>query len=126
LEIDDGLWLGLIPGLDDLDGFVLFSRRKAGAFAGFGIDAIKGSAAVAPSNQAVTCFHGGHATTTINGTGSEELPGKRRVNSRDRGFKGSTEIGVRFRPTNSQFLAAKSVQNGASCRNRPFIAVFAE
>ena len=90
------------------------------AFSSFGVDAVKGSATVASSDETITCFHRCDAITSINGDSSEVLRSMRRVKLRSPGFNGSTKIGVRFGvhfgPSGSQLLAAKSVRSGASCR----------
>jgi hypothetical protein len=57
LQIDEGLAFGLILGFDNLPGVVLVASLQAGAFAGFGVNAIKSPIANVTTYQTVTCFH---------------------------------------------------------------------
>src|SRR5258707_1210289 len=97
-DVQIQVWLTprLVLGLDYLTSLIFSDRAQAGAFAGFGIDAVEGSAAITPTNQTVVCFHGSfHATATIQEADSAASASSERVNARYAEFLQSGKTGVR-------------------------------
>jgi hypothetical protein len=97
LQVNEGLALCLIFGVNNLVGFILVCGLQAGAFASFGVNAIESPIADTAPDQAVACFHAiFHATARINQTDSAVLASSGRVTARYPESLRSTEIGVRF------------------------------
>ena len=57
LEIEDGLALGLVLGLDQLPGGPFVGRLQARPFAGLSVHAVKRVTPTAPTCEAESCFH---------------------------------------------------------------------
>src|SRR5256885_14672614 len=54
LQIERGLTFGLVPGFDELPGFIFIAGLQAGAFAGLRVYAIKGTSPIAATKQAAS------------------------------------------------------------------------
>ena len=64
-QVERGLALGVVLGLDHLSGFGLVGGFKAGAFAGGFVHAVEPASAMAAVDETVSVIHVFHATEKV-------------------------------------------------------------